>query len=198
MKRISIILTVFSLLVGLVSVAAAPMAAGTATLIGAGYVEGKGVVFTFHIDGKYSKSDLNGRVHVDGGGDFGLDCVQVDDETVKCTAPKAVAGNDVVVTWGGATFWTNVPEIPDPQSQSQYCYGVYDWDAEPTTDWVNYGTVCQDVPAEYLDLIIWDNPVWGTWPYVFLPESPDQDNCLAKRHGDAYYFPGCSYPEPDL
>lgn len=190
MKRISIFLTVFSLVVALVSIAAAPMAAGTATLIGAGYVEGKGVVFTFHIDGKVSKSDLKGSVRVDGGGNYGLDCVQQDAETVKCTAPKAVAGNDVSVTWGGSTFWTYVAEIPRPKSE--YCYAIYDWDAEPATEWVNYGTYCQDAPAAYGDLIIWDNPAWfGEETYEFLPESPNQDVCLAQRQGDAYYFPVC-------
>lgn len=188
MKRISIILTVFSLVVALTTIAAAPMAAGTATLIGAGYVEGKGVVFTFHIDGKVSKSDMKGRVHVEGGGNYSLDCVKQDSETVKCTAPKAVAGNNVSVVWGGFTFWTHVAGIPEGP---EYCYLIYDWDGEPTTEWVNYGTYCQDTPAEYYDLIFWDNPEWGESPYLFLPESPDQDECLAERDGDAYYFPVC-------
>jgi hypothetical protein len=193
MKRVSAILTLFSLLAALVSIAAAPSAAGTATLIGAGYVEGKGVVFTFHITGNVSRSDLRGSVSVDGAGNYGLDCVRVDSETVKCTAPKAVAGHNVVVTWGGSTFWTYVPPIPEPKS---YCYSIYDWDAEPTTEWVHYGTYCQDVPAAYdTDIIIWENPDWGLSIYQFLPESPDQEDCLGKRHGDAYYFPWCGTGE---
>lgn len=200
MKRSAIILAVFSLCVGLVSIAAAPMASGTAYLTGVGYVEGKGVVFTFQVSGKFSRSDLNGSLHVNGGGNYGLDCVRADTETVKCTAVKAVAGHYVVVTWGGSTFWTYVPEIPSPQPQ--YCYSVYDWDLEdPATEWVNYGTYCQDTPAEYGDFIIWYNPGWGDeFPYEYLPESPDQDWCPFTQSGNGYYYPLCdpnSY-EPGL
>lgn len=193
MKRVSVILTVFSLLAALVSIAAAPLASGTATLIGAGYVDGKGVVFTFQVDGKFSKSDLKGSVQVDGGGNYSLDCVQQDAETVKCTAPKAVAGNDVSVTWGGSIFWTHVAGIPD---DPQYCYSIYDWDLEvPTSAWVDYGTYCQDAPAEYDDTILWYNPGWeAEFEYWFMPESPDQDWCPYDRSGDAYYFPAC---DPD-
>lgn len=162
--------------------AAAPMAAGTVTLIGAGYVEGKGVVFTFHVDGKVSRSAMKGSVHVDGGGNYGLDCVQQDSDTIKCTAPKAVAGNNVSVTWGGSTFWTHVAGIPDPQ----YCYSVYDYDMEGV--WQDYGPYCQDTPAEYADWIEFYNEDWeDSYDYWFLPEGPE---CSGKS-GDAYYFLGC-------
>lgn len=199
MKRVSIILTVFSLVAALLTMAAAPKAGGTATLIGAGYVEGKGVVFTFHVEGKFSKSDLKGRVHVDGGGDYDLDCVKADGETVRCTAQRAVAGHNVVVTWGGAVFWTFVPEVPyDPE----YCYAIYDWNLDvPATDWVNAGTYCQDNPAAYGDLIVWFNPAWGAeFIYEFLPESPNQDWCPYNQTGDAFYFPICdpSWYDPGL
>lgn len=190
MKRISIILTICSLLGALVSIAAAPMASGTATLISAVYVEGKGVVFTFQVDGKISRSDLNGGIQVDGGGNYRLDCVKAGDSTVKCTAPKAVAGNNVVVTWGGSVFWAHAPAMPAPKTQ--YCYAIYDWNDIPNTEWVNYGTYCQDDPAAYGDFIIWENPTWGDSPYFYLPESPELGVCIAaKRYGDAYYFPGC-------
>jgi hypothetical protein len=192
MKRISIILTMCSLVIALVSIAAAPMASGTATLISAVFVEGKGVVFTFQVDGKFSKSDLNGGIQVEGGGNYRLDCVKAGDSTVKCTAPKAVAGSNVVITWGGSAFWTHAPAMPAPKAE--YCYSIYDWNEDPNTEWVNYGTYCQDDPAMYGDLIMWENPEWGDSPYLFLPESPEIVSCAAaKRYGDAYYFPLCGF-----
>lgn len=197
--RISIVLISLSMLLALVSVAAAPMASGNATLIGAGYVEGKGVVFTFHIDGKFSNSDLKGSVTFEGGRNFGLDCVKVDSETVKCTAPKAVAGHDVVVTWGGSTFWAHVAGIPDPELSSQYCYGVWDyWTTEQrTTGWVNFGPHCQDAPAGEGDEF-WYTVPEGTYlgqdgsfeaPTWFVN---DPDACEVPNHGPAYYWaPWC-------
>ena len=192
MKRISIFLTVFSLVVALVSIAAAPMAAGTATLIGAGYVEGKGVVFTFHIDGKVSKSDLKGSVHVNGGGDYGLDCVQQDAETVKCTAPKAVAGNDVSVTWGGSTFWTYVAGIPAPAENTQYCYGVWDYWSFTGWEWVDFGPHCQDQEAQNGDVLTYSvpDPSGSFEADVVFFEDPSVCSNLPQQ-GSAYYYDEC-------
>lgn len=199
-NRFSNVLVILSLLLALVSVAAAPKASGTATLIGAGYVEGKGVVFTFHIDGKFSESDLKGSVTFQGGGNYGLDCVKVDSETVKCTASKAVAGHDVIVTWGGSTFWTHVAGIPSKSSETaQYCYGVWDFWTEEQIEagWVDFGPVCQDEPAEEGDEF-WYTVPEGTYPEQEGSfESPtwfvnDPDACEVPDHGPAYYWaPWC-------
>lgn len=187
-NRFSVVLIVLSLLVALVGVAAAPKAPGAVTLIGAGYVEGKGVVFTFHITGKVSKSDMKGGVTVDGGGNYGLDCVKVDSETVKCTAPKGVAGHDVTVTWGGSTFWTHVAGIPDPK----FCYSVYDYDRYDV--WQDYGPHCQDEPAQYVDMITYYNPDWDDeYNYWFLPEGPE----CSGISGDAFYYWGCPVVEEE-
>jgi hypothetical protein len=112
MKRFSIVLTVFSLVVALVSIAAAPIAARNATLISVVFVNGKGMVFTFQVNGQLSKSELRGSVQVEGGGSYGLSCVQVDDSTVKCIAHQAVADSNVLVTWGGSSVWTHTPKLP--------------------------------------------------------------------------------------
>lgn len=198
-NRFSVVLIVLSLLVALVGVAAAPKAPGAVTLIGAGYVEGKGVVFTFHITGNVSKSDMKGSVHVDGGGNFGLDCVKVDSETVKCTAPKGVAGHDVTVTWGGSTFWTHVAGIPDPQAE--YCYGVWSWwtAEELENGWTDFGPHCQDTPAQNGDPITYTVPA-GTYTgqegtleeEVFFFEDPSDCEWLP-NHGSAYYFDMCGW-----
>ena len=178
-------LFLLSFLVSLVgSAAAAPLSSGSITLLSVEYVPGKGPVFTFSVSGHFSKSDLKGFVHVENGEDYDLSCTQVDETTVKCGVSKKVAGTSVALTWGGSTFWTSVPNAPE------YCYNVYDWDfGTPPSEWVNYGTYCQETQAQYGDFIIWDNPSWDIWPYEFLPESPD--SCPFYHPGDAYYFPAC-------
>jgi len=163
--------------------AAAPLAAGTATLVGVEYVPGKGPVFTFSVSGKFSKADLKGALQVQGGANFNLHCTKVDDSTVKCTASKKVAGENVVLSWGGGTFWAHVPGAPE------FCYGIWDW-AETEDAWTLYGSNCQSNRAAYGDTFEWDNPFWGPSPYEFLPESP---KCPWSQTGDAYYFPLCPF-----
>lgn len=187
-KYLITILVLLSMLVVQVGiVAAAPLAAGTATLVSVQYVPGKGPVFTFNVTGEFSKSELKGTLHVEGGADYALHCTQVDDTTVKCSTSAKVSGVNVSFTWGGSTFWTNVPEAP------VFCYGIYDWNYPVEDAWQLYGTHCQDTRADYGDFFFWDNPDYGSSPYVFLPESLV---CPFYQPGDGYYFPGCpSLPE---
>lgn len=180
---ILVVLSMSLMLVG--TAAAAPQAAGTATLVSVQYVPGKGPVFTFHVTGKFSKSELKGTLHVEGGADYDLYCTQVDESTVKCSASAKVSGVNVAFSWGGSTFWANVPEAP------VFCYGIYDWNFPDSTAWQQYGTHCQETKAEYGDMISWDNPDWGESPYIFLPGSPV---CPFSQSGDAYYYPGCPGP----
>jgi hypothetical protein len=166
--------------------AAAPLAVGVVNLVEVDFVWGKGPVFTFSVSGDVSKSDLKGSLHVEGGGDYVIHCVKVDAETVKCTGPQKVANVNAVVTWGGSTFWTYVPG-----PRTNFCYDVYDWNYPgPYTTWVNFGSYCQEEPANYGDMIIWYNPGWDdTFLYIFEPESlPCFDEDVI---GDAYYYPGC-------
>ena len=186
------LITILALLAMLViqvgSVAAAPASDGTATLVSVSHAE-NGPVFTFNVSGKFSRAELKGSLHVEGGADYNVHCTQVDETTVKCTTSDKVAGVNVSLTWGGSTFWTFVPEAPAAEVPSQYCYSVYDWGLE-TPDWVNYGTYCQDAPARYGDMITWYNPGWeGTYDYEFLPQSPDPEWCPFLQVEDAYYYP---------
>ena len=99
-KYLLTIVIVLSMLVMIVgTAAAAPQAAGTASLVSVEYVPGKGPVFTFSVEGKFSKAELKGSVQAPAG-DFGLHCSQSGD-TVRCTTSKKVAGQNVVVSWGG-------------------------------------------------------------------------------------------------
>ena len=185
-KHLFTILAVLSILAMRVGTAAAASASITLVSVEHGY---KGPVFTFSVSGKFTKAELKGSLHVENGADYTLHCTQVDETTVKCTTSDKVSGVNVVVTWGGSTFWTSVPEAPPV-----YCYDVYDWTLPPPPfgAWVNYGTYCQNSPANYGDIIIWYNPGWEeTYPYIFLPESPTGEWCSFYQPGDAYYFPFC-------
>ena len=190
-KYLLTILVLLSMLIIQVgTVAAAPMASGTVMLVSVDHGL-KGPIFTFTVSDDFSKKQLKGNVHVQGGSDYGLHCAQQDDTRVTCTTSDKVSGVNVSVTFGGSTFWTYVPGAPTP-----FCYDVYDWDfgAFPyPTSWVNYGTNCQKKPAHSGDIITWYNPGWGgTYTYEFLAESPA---CvilpLSNQLGDAYYYPNC-------
>jgi hypothetical protein len=108
-KYLFTILALLLMLVTLVgTAAAASMASGVVTLVGVehGY---KGPIFTFSTSGKFSKAELKGSVHVQGGADYGLYCTQVDETVVKCTTSKEVSGVNVSLSWDGSTFWTFAP-----------------------------------------------------------------------------------------
>ncbi|HSL44317.1 MAG TPA: hypothetical protein VK897_12845 [Anaerolineales bacterium] len=187
-QRFSIILIVLSLLVALVGVAAAPMASGTVQLVGVQYVPHKGPVFTFEVSGKFSRSELKGKVYVQGGGSYNLHCTQLDDSTVKCNASQKVADVNVSLTWGGSTFWTYVPGAPAESNSAatEYCYTIYDFDLDLV--WHPYGSHCQDIPAEYDDEIIFYNPDWeDEYIAVFMPEGPSCSGLYER----AYYYPYC-------
>ncbi len=193
MKKV--LLTTLFLLAMLVSligtVAAAPLSSGTITLLSVEYVPGKGPVFTFHVSGQFSKSDLKGFVHVEGGEDFEVTCTQVDDETVKCGTSKAAAGKNVSITWGGSTFWASVPVATEPAAP-EYCYSIWDWWDFTDYEWTDFGPHCQETPAQAFDELTYSpDGIEEGW-VVFFDEDVS-DYCLypVPYNGPAYYFPWC-------
>lgn len=188
MKKIQFrFMVLLSVLAVLVSIAAVPMAGSAISLIEVRNDPLGGVIFVFSVNGKLSKSELKGFVQVQGGdANYSLGCNQVDESTVQCTTSKKAGGNNVVVTFGGSTFWTYVPEAATP-----YCYNVYDYPPGPfSPDIYAFTTQCQRVPASYGDMLIdFYNPDWGGYfDYEFLPESPVCYNDILE---DAYYYPYC-------
>ncbi len=185
---VTILVLLSMLIIQVRTVAAAPMASGTVLLVSVGHGF-KGPIFTFTVSDDFSKKQLKGTVHVQGGADYGLHCAQQNDTTVTCTTSDKVSSVNVSVTFGGSTFWTYVPGAPTP-----FCYDIYDWDLEfPPASWVNYGTNCQESRAHSGDMITCYNPEWGpTYNYEFLSGSPE---CfvfpLSNQPGDAYYYPYC-------
>lgn len=147
------------------------------------------VIFIFQVSGKISKSNLNnGYVQVQGGDDYNLHCNQIDERTVQCTTSKKVGGKNVVIGFASTKFWTYVPE-PKPIAE---CYNIYDWDDSfNPTQWVLYGTYCQEYPAQDGDEIIWVNP-YLLPPYVYKYSSTAQPSwCTWAGMGPGYYYPFC-------
>jgi len=88
---------------------------------------GGGPTFTFRVSGEFSPNQLKGSGHISGGDDFSLHCQQQDETTVVCHATKKISGQAVSVTFGGTTFWADVPEQRIASGgggggNGQYCY----------------------------------------------------------------------------
>ena len=178
---ITILVLLSMIIIQVGTVAAAPMASGSVSLVNVSHGF-KGPIFTFTVSGDFSRKELKGIVHVQGGADYGLHCAQQDDTTVTCTTSDKVSSVNVSVTFGGSTFWVFVPGAP--VEQTEFCYNVYDYDLDHI--WQSYGTHCQENPAEYGDEIPWYNPDWDdSYDAIFLPEGPICSGIVE----DAYYFP---------
>src|SRR5262245_61835193 len=140
-KQLIVIIIILSMLAAFTgTAAAAPLASGSATLISVVFVPGKGPVFTFQVSGHYSNADLKGALHVVGGADYPLYCEQIDSVTVICTVSKQAAGKEVVLSWGGSTFWAFVPKAPAPRDTpstvpTQYCYSIWDYQEFTNNEW---------------------------------------------------------------
>jgi len=195
MKRsLFTILILLSMFIMPVSVAAAPMSSKSAILMSVEYVPQKGPVFTFTVSGKFSRSNLKGTLHVNGGANYGLFCTQVDETTVKCNTSQKVSGVNVSLSWGGYTFWTYVPEAPAPQ----YCYHVWDWWEFTENQWTDFGPHCQGAPANEGDIITYTVPGpdgnFDSWAQFYEEDVSDYCPSPVPYDGPAYYFPIC----PDL
>lgn len=125
---------------------------------------------------------------------FPLYCAQQDEDTVVYHASKKVGASAVVIGFGGAKFWMNVPEQSFPDN-SQYCYNVYCWNTDlftNPTDWALAGAHCQDTPASYNDSIefsyINNVNILGVVRNTYYFPSTGTLSCGFSDYGDAYYY----------
>ena len=143
-----------------------------------------GPTFIFRVTGEFAESELTGGVvSVEGGEDFPLYCAQTDADTVVCHTSKKIGGENVVVGFGGARFWTFMPtEIR--------CYPVYDWNLTGGgigNGWANYGPYCQDGAAEDHQQIFFWTPPFGTSTYYYF--TAGVDGFLGwENEGPGFYF----------
>ncbi len=144
-----------------------------------------GVTFIFRVTGEFSQDELNsGFVQVEGGDDFPLYCAQRDATTVVCHTSGKTGGSNVVVGFGGARFWTDVPEF-SLSGVSQYCSALYDLSFS-LPGWNQFGEHCMDRPAVEGDTFVTYNPYIGSpdWTYFFLNNAPAG---YGNDPGDGYY-----------
>lgn len=192
-KALYITLVLIALLISLVgTAAAAPSKSKNATLVDVGYSSYKGPVFTFDVTGKFKKAELNGKLQVQGGGQYGLYCTQVDEDTVTCNTSKEVAGVNVTLLWGGFIFWTYVPNAPGP---STFCYSVWDWWDFTGNQWTDFGPYCQGDPASAYDAISYTVPdpngSFESWAEFHDENVSGECPSPVPYQGPAYYFPQC-------
>ncbi len=151
--------------------------------------DGAGVTFIFRVTGEFSQDELNsGFVQVEGGDDYPLYCAQQDATRVVCHTSNKAGESNVVVGFGGAKFWTYVPEESAP---TQYCYTVYDESVPtPSTYWQVQGKYCQDQPAKDGAGIRFFSPFWGnTYQYYFLPNGYiDSGPTPWTNPGEGYFY----------
>jgi hypothetical protein len=149
-----------------------------------------GPTFVFRVTGEFSKVELNtGSVHVQSGDDYTLHCGQKQEDKVICHTTKKVGGNNVVLVFGNARFWTYVPI-------ARICYSIWDWLIPPDPSaWTDFGPHCQD-HADHGDQIQYYNQYsdsyWSVTFYDFY--TPLAGTCALvgqPPEGPAYYFPSC-------
>lgn len=127
---------------------------------------GGGPTFTFRVNGEFSADELaGGFVQVEGGGIFLLYCAKTAPDTVVCHTSKKVGGHDVVIGFGGARFWTDVPEVFI--HTASVCYPAY-----------VLSSPYPDFPTE--------TPGFQYWRDECTEEEP-QDSLFSFQ---PYYFPG--------
>lgn len=151
---------------------------------------GGGPTFTFRVIGDFSDDELaGGFVQVQGGDDFPLYCAQTAPDTVVCHTSKKTGGHNVVVGFGGARFWTDVPE---PGPGRMFCYSAWDWWDFTGFQWTDFGPICQDEPAQLFDEGYYD--LNGVPQWVVFYDIDVSGNCSpdpVPYDGPAYYFPAC-------
>ena len=180
------ILSTFFVLVALLAMTTGAAFAGSALeLVEVRNDEGV-PTFVFRVTGEFSQEELeNGFVKV-GGEDFPLYCAQQDEDTVVCHTSKAAAGNEVVVGFGGASFWDRVPE---QGPGARYCYPVYDWPITGQPDsWIFQGSSCGESEADNGDVIYFYSPYWAnSYLYEYFGEG------INWIFGDPSTNPGSGY-----
>ncbi len=142
-----------------------------------------GPTFIFRVSGTFTSDELNTFVKVQGGDNVPLYCRQIEADTAICHAAKTIGGKNVIVYFGGAKFWTKVPE-------QSVCYNVYDWPAPSSlsSDWKKIARHCQDGQAEIEEQISVYNPDYDSvYNFDYFPAGLDC-SLPTNNQGKGYYY----------
>lgn len=154
------------------------------SLLSAGVVPGKGVVFNFKIKGDF---DSFGGLATIAGQKFRLSCNIKDNGDLSCTMDQGgsrYAGQIAQINLNGYAF----SAVIRPAS-TMYCYPVYDYEFGDPSMWQLIGTHCQDTSAQNGDIIEFYNDYgYDDW-YDYMYMDPSQLPCV--DYGAGYYYPVC-------
>jgi hypothetical protein len=189
-KRLWFFALTLALMVSLAGAAFTPAAAAgggkSITLVGAQYVPGKGVVFSFDVKGDF-KQGFGGIAKI-GGVTFHLtDCKLKDNGMLACVGEQGLSqyvGKIANVTVNGFSGSGMIRH-----STQYFCYSVYDWGGNNSTpgEWYDIGPYCQPSGANVGDWINYYNPHYHTDFHYYFHD----DGIPCFHAGKAYYFPGC-------
>lgn len=189
-KSLLVFLLVFVMLAGLTGVAAAApaQAGGTVKLVSALHIPGAGVMFTFEASGEFSLADLQGSVKLPDGRLFDLYCNQVDETTVKCSVTKAVAEQNIIVSFGGQQF-------PAFVRLSENCYSIWAWYDFTGNAWTDFGPYCPNSTPQQYDLVTFTVPdpngSYEGWAEFYYEDVSTYCPDPVPYNGPAYYFSSC-------
>ncbi len=174
-------LTVFSMLAMTTGAAfAAAPASGSAISV----IEVRRDAIIFSVSGDFSQSELHsGSIQIQGGDQFTLHCGQPSDGIVNCSIPLQALGKNVVINFGGSTFFELVP--------AALCYNVYDYTYGNTSVWQTIGENCQNSPAQVGDTIEFYNGFGWNEYYDYDFMDPSTLPCV--DFGAGYYYNSCGY-----
>lgn len=183
-KFLKFFISIFILAAFLFASAGPAFAAGerSISLISAGVVPGKGVVFNFKIKGDF---DSFGGFATIAGQEFRLICKVKDDGDLSCTMNQGggqYVGQIAQISLNGYAFSAVI-------RPGTYCYSVYDYELGNPSVWEFIGTHCQDYSAENGDIIEFYNDYgyddWFEYKYMDPSILPCVD------YGPGYYYPFC-------
>jgi hypothetical protein len=152
-----------------------------------------GPTFVFRVTGDFTKQELStGFVNVSGGELYTLYCGEKqDNDIINCHTTKKVGGNNVVIGFGNARFWTYVPA-------ANVCYSIWDWLIPPSMPaWTNFGETCSENEAQVGDTLQYYNVYSDTYESVMFFEiyTPLASTCAVTGYPPinepGYYYPIC-------
>lgn len=179
-------------LITLLALSTGMVLAGSATELLELRNDGGGPTFVFRVTGDFTRSELDsGFVHINGGDDMPLYCAQTTPTTVVCHTSRKVGGHNVVVGFGNARFWLFVPVA---RSSKLFCYSAWDWYSFTNFQWTDFGPICQEEPANPLDIATYNIPeqgIYGAQVQFYDYNVVGNCNPPAPFTDPAYYYPNC-------
>ena len=191
LRIVSMIVAVVIVSLGIVVVPVAAKGPRSITLINVSFIQGKGYVFKFNVNGDFRAKELQGAVYLSGHR-YNLDCHSTDSGDLNCVAGGGLpqfAGRTVQGAVGGFAFSAVLPvPVVVTSPSTTYCFGVFDYDQDYV--WGEVGDHCQDSSSPD-DSIEFYNPVWNSSFTYYHYDDGSEVKCSfppAPSWGEGYYY----------